>query len=204
MPSPANLIGCQVYQITFDYQTALEMSNSEDSDAVPVDAQLTIFTAFSLRSADGTTHHLDPETSRGALGPVIDLFQATITSATVDGDDTLEIDVNGNPTNVRGTLILDFADGAQLTVPPHPKYDNWLLDYRDDDDEDDEPERRIRLRLRRPRLRRRRSGVWVMPRSGGGFKLRSRGRRGWWSPSSASPGHVNRPCLVRVAELART
>jgi hypothetical protein len=79
-----------------------------------------------------------------------------------------------------GTLILDFADGAQLTVPStpigHPD-ESWLLDYRDLDD--DEPERR--LRWHRPRLRR--------LRGGGGFKPPSRGQRGW---------------SMRTAELSRT
>jgi hypothetical protein len=51
--------------------------------------------------ADGTTHNLDPATSRSALGPVIHLLPSTVTGVTVDGDDTVESDVNGNPINAR-------------------------------------------------------------------------------------------------------
>jgi hypothetical protein len=43
---------------------------------------------------------------------VIDLFLATVTAVTVEG---------------RGTLTLDFADGAQLTVPPSDIYESWEL-----------------------------------------------------------------------------
>jgi hypothetical protein len=155
--TPAGLIGSQVFRVSFDYQTALELFHQEDSGAIRVHADLTIFTRLVLRSADGRTHHLDPETSRAGLAPVIDLFGGTITGVTVDGNDTVERDLNGNPISALGTLILDFADGAQLTVPPAPiPYDSWLLDYRDLDD--DEPDRRIRPRLRRIRLGRRSKG----------------------------------------------
>jgi hypothetical protein len=118
--TPASLIGSQVYQVTFDLQTALELFHQEDSGAIRVHADLVIYTPFVLRSRDGTTHNLDPETSRAALGPVIDLLLGTITGVTVDGNDTVEHDGNGNPTTALGTLTLDFADGARLTVPPAP------------------------------------------------------------------------------------
>jgi hypothetical protein len=120
MLSPADLIGSRVSHVRFDYQTTLNLFDSEDGPTVRVDADLIIFTPFVLRSADGTTHHLDPETSRAALAPVIGLFQATITAVTIDGDDTIETDIAGNPVNALGTLTLDFADGAQLTVPQAP------------------------------------------------------------------------------------
>lgn len=168
MQTPASLIGSDVAKVTFTCQTALELFHQDDSGAIHAD-ELTIFTPFVLRSADGTTHNLDPETSRAALAPVIDLLEATITGVTVDGDDTLEYDSAGNPINALGTLILDFADGAQLTVPPHPKYEPWLLDYHDLDD-DEEPERRIRWKPSRIRLRRR-------------PKPPSRGQRDWALPN---------------------
>ena len=86
-----------------------------------------------LRSSDGKIYNLDPETSRAALAPVIDLFLGTITGVTVDGNDTVERDRNGNPITALGTLTVDFADGAQLTVPPAPiPDDSWELLYRDD------------------------------------------------------------------------
>lgn len=182
---PASLIGSEVSHVTFDNQTALNLFHQEDGGAI-WDADLTIFTPFVLRSADGTTHNLDPETSRAALAPVIDLLDTTITGVTVDGDDTLEYDSDGNPTNALGTLILDFADGAQLTVPPHPKYEPWLLDYRDLDD-DDEPEARGWPRLSWPRLRR----LILRPLRlrqlrGGGFKPRSRAQGGRCEPTTGN------------------
>ena len=84
-----------------------------------------------LRNSDGTTYNLDPATSRAALAPVIDLLGRTITDVTVDGDDTVERDGDGNPINALGTLTLDFADGAQITVPPAatPYDDSWDLNY---------------------------------------------------------------------------
>jgi hypothetical protein len=60
-------------------------------------------------------------------------------------------DGNGNPLTALGTLILDFADGAQLTVPPVAvPDDSWELNYRYDS-----PERHIRpLERLRSRARR--------------------------------------------------
>ena len=62
---------------------------------------------------------------------MIDLFGGTITGVTVDGNDTVEHDGNGNPINALGTLTLDFADGAQITVPAAatPYDDSWDLNY---------------------------------------------------------------------------
>lgn len=102
-----------------------------------------------LRSSDGTIYNLDPKTSRTALAPVIDLRQGTITGVTVDGNDTIERDANGNPVNALGTLTLDFADGAKLTVPPVPiPYESWELYYCYG-----RPDRRVRLRRWRIRPR---------------------------------------------------
>ncbi len=99
-----------------------------------------------LRSSDGTIYNLVPQTSRAALAPVIDLFLGTITGVTVDGNDTIEYDGNGNPTTALGALTVDFADGAQITVPAaaSPYDDSWELFYGYD-----QPDSRIRPRLRR-------------------------------------------------------
>ena len=43
---------------------------------------------------------------------MIDLFFKTITAVTVTD---------------RGTLTLDFDDGAQLVVTPDPQYESWQL-----------------------------------------------------------------------------
>jgi len=127
---PTSLIGSRVFQIKFDYQTALELLHQEDNGTISIHADLVIFSPFVLRSSDGTIYNLDPKTSRTALAPVIDLLLGTITGVTVDGNDTVERDTNGNPVNALGTLTLDFADGAKLTVPAVPIPDeSWDLNY---------------------------------------------------------------------------
>jgi hypothetical protein len=128
---PADLIGSHVFQLKFDYQTALELFLQGDNGTISVHLDLVIFSPFVLRSSDGTIYNLDPATSRAALAPVIDLFQGTIIGVSVDGDDTVERDGNGNPINALGTLTLEFADGAQITVPAGatPYDDSWELNY---------------------------------------------------------------------------
>ncbi len=149
MQMPASLIGSEVFQIKFDYQTALELLRQEDDGTIGVHVDLVIFSPFVLRSSDGTIRNLDPQTSRAALAPVIDLFTGRITGVTVDGNDMVERDRNGNPVTALGTLTLDFADGAQLTVPPVPvPDDSWHLNYCYD-----WPDSRIRPRLRLRRIR---------------------------------------------------
>lgn len=130
-PGPSSLIGSRVFQIKFDYQTALELLRQEDNGTIGVHVDLVIFSPFILRRSDGTICHLDPATSGTALAPVIDLRQGTVTSVTVDGYDTVERDGNGNPINTLGTLTLDFADGSQITVPATatPYDDSWDLNY---------------------------------------------------------------------------
>ena len=130
MQVPTSLVGSRVFQIKFDYQTALELLRQEDDGTISVHLDLVIFSPFVLRSSDGSICNLGPATSRTALAPVIDLLQGTITGVTVDGDDIIERDPNGNPVNALGTLTLDFADGARLTVPPVPIPDeSWDLNY---------------------------------------------------------------------------
>ncbi|TVZ01711.1 hypothetical protein EAS64_30045 [Trebonia kvetii] len=131
--TPASLIGSQVFQIKFDYQTHLELLHQADNGSIRVHLDLVIFSPFVLRSSDGTIHNLNPQTSRTTLAPVIDLRGGTITSVTVDGDETVEHDSNGNPINALGTLTVDFADGAQITVPAvaDPYYESWDLNYRE-------------------------------------------------------------------------
>jgi hypothetical protein len=128
---PASLIGSRVFRIKFDYQTALDLLRQEDNGTIGIHVDLVIFSPFVLRSSNGTIYNLDPATSRAALAPVIDLLWGTITAVTVDGDDTIERDGNGNPVNALGTLTLDFADGARITVPAGatPYDDSWELNY---------------------------------------------------------------------------
>jgi hypothetical protein len=110
---PNSLIGCQVYQVKFDYQTALLLCRQDGGNsAARVRAWLVIETPFALRSRDGSVYELDPGTSRSALAPVIDLSLATVASVSVGG---------------HGTLTLDFTDGEKLTVPPDETYESWAL-----------------------------------------------------------------------------
>ena len=103
MQIPTALIGCQVLRVAFDYQTRLLLLGQHPDGRRRVGADLVIETPFMLRDAAGQCHELDPSTSRSAVAPLIDLFLATITAVTV-------ID--------RGTLTLDFDNGAQLAVSP--------------------------------------------------------------------------------------
>jgi hypothetical protein len=110
MQVPAALIGCEVWQIAFDYQTTLHLVGRNPDGSKRVSAHLIIGTPFVLRDAHGVLRDLDPTTSRSALAPVIDLFFKTVTSLAV-GD--------------HGTLTLDFDDGAQLVVPLDEQYESW-------------------------------------------------------------------------------
>ena len=112
MQIPKALIGCEVWQVSFDYQATLLLADQNPDGSKRVSAYLIIETPFVLRDAAGNCHELDPETSRSALAPVIDLFLKSITEVTVTD---------------RGTLTLDFDDGAQLTVSPDPQYESWEL-----------------------------------------------------------------------------
>jgi len=110
---PNSLVGCQVSQVTFDYQITLLLRHEDvGSSASRIEARLVIETPFALRSRDGSVHELDPGTSRSGLAPVIDLFLATVANVSVEG---------------RGTLTLEFHDGAKLTVPPSETYESWSL-----------------------------------------------------------------------------
>jgi hypothetical protein len=51
---PVGLIGSQVFQLKFDYQTALELFLQEDNGTIGVHVDLVIFSPFVLRSSDGT------------------------------------------------------------------------------------------------------------------------------------------------------
>ena len=128
---PASLIGSRVFQVKFDYQTAFELLRQEDDGTIGVHVDLIIYSPFALRGPDGVISHLDPATSRAALAPVIALLGETVAGVNVDGDDMVERDGNGNPVNVLGALTLDFAGGAQITVPATatPYDDSWELNY---------------------------------------------------------------------------
>ena len=68
MQIPNSLIGCQVHQVKFDYQTALLPSRQDGGNsATRVQAWLVIETPFALRSRDGSISELDPERSRSAV-----------------------------------------------------------------------------------------------------------------------------------------
>lgn len=112
MQIPTALAGCEVWRVAFDAQTRLLLIGQNPDGSRRVKAELVIETPFVLRDAAGKSHELDPNTSRSALAPVIDLLFKTVAAVTV-------ID--------RGTLTLDFDSGAQLVVTPDPQYESWHL-----------------------------------------------------------------------------
>jgi Family of unknown function (DUF6188) len=101
-----------VWRVAFDYQTRLLLIGQNPDGSSRVEAELVIETPFVLRDAAGKGHELDPSTSRSALAPVIDLFLKVITAVIVTD---------------RGTLTLDFDNGAQLVANPHSQYESWQL-----------------------------------------------------------------------------
>ena len=111
MKRPATLVGAMVNRTAFDWQTRLSLSALDPNEGYRLDAELVIETPFLLRSADGQWHEMDPGTG-AAQAPVLDLFTKTITKLQI-GD--------------HGALTLDFDDGAQLFVGPHPQYESWSL-----------------------------------------------------------------------------
>jgi len=106
------LAGCEVWRVAFDYQTRLLLIDRHPDGSTRVSADLIIETGFVLRDAAGTTHELDPGTSRRALAPVIDLFMRTVRTVAIGAS---------------GALVLEFDDGAKLTVHPQPEYEAWEL-----------------------------------------------------------------------------
>jgi Family of unknown function (DUF6188) len=112
MQIPTALIGCEVWLVAFDYQTRLLLVGQNPDGSTRVSANLVIEKQFVLRDATGNRHELDPNTSRSALAPVIDLLFQPVTRVTVTD---------------RGTLTLDFGGGARLIVSPDPEYESWEL-----------------------------------------------------------------------------
>ena len=95
--------------MAFDYQTRLLLVGQNPDGSERVSADLVLETPFVLRDAVGNRHELDPNTSRSALAPVIDLLFKVITAVAVTG---------------RGIVTLDFDGGAQLVISPDPQYES--------------------------------------------------------------------------------
>jgi hypothetical protein len=119
---PASLMGSQVFQIKFDYQTALELFHQEDNGSIRVHLDLVIFSPFVLRSSDGTICNLDPQTSRTALAPVIDLFggrsQASPSMATTRSNVTVTATRSTHSAHSPSTS--PTAPSSPYPQPPHP------------------------------------------------------------------------------------
>lgn len=111
MRIPYELVGCQVWRTSFDYQVRLILVARHPDGGYRVDAELVIEVPFLLRDAAGEWHELDPGTST-TVAPAVELFMTTITELAV-GD--------------TGSLTLDFDSGARLVVTPHPQYEAWSL-----------------------------------------------------------------------------
>lgn len=86
--------------ISISYQTRLQFE----------DIYVEIECPFVL-SVGGIEHRLDPN-ERGALGPLLALYPAALEHAFVEGD---------------GELVIEFAGGAQVLVPPHDRYEAWSV-----------------------------------------------------------------------------
>jgi hypothetical protein len=112
MQIPNALAGCEVRRTSFDGQVRLLLIGRDANGHRAVSAELIIESSFSFRDSSGKIHQLQPGTSGPALGPVIGLFMQAITAVAVRD---------------RGTLTLDFNDGSQIVVEPHPKYESWHL-----------------------------------------------------------------------------
>jgi hypothetical protein len=108
---PTDLVGCQVWRISFDYQVRLTLVARHPDEGFSVDAELVIEVPFRLRDATGEWHELDPG-SGVTLAPALGLFQMTITTLAV---------------GETGGLTLGFDSGAELVVVPHPQFEAWSL-----------------------------------------------------------------------------
>ncbi|MFC8662508.1 DUF6188 family protein [Streptomyces sp. NPDC057199] len=111
MKVPMSLIGAVVERTAFDHQVRLSLRTSVEGEGHAVDAELIVETPFLLRDAGGEWHELKPGTGVH-LAPVLDLFGQLITAVDVQG---------------RGTLTIDFHDGAGLRVDPDPQFESWHL-----------------------------------------------------------------------------
>ncbi|MFD3310710.1 DUF6188 family protein [Streptomyces sp. NPDC058694] len=109
MPTP--LVGSVVERTAFDHQVRLSLRTSIEGEGRGVDVELIVETPFLLHDAGGGWHELKPRTG-AHLAPVLDLFGQLITAVDVQG---------------RGTLTIDFRNGAGLRVGPDPQFESWHL-----------------------------------------------------------------------------
>jgi len=86
--------------VRIDHQTRLQFG----------DVQVVIESPFVLTIA-GADHLLDPG-DRCGLGPLLGLYPDSLTASRVGPD---------------GTLLLNFAGGASVTVPPDVNYEAWSV-----------------------------------------------------------------------------
>jgi hypothetical protein len=86
--------------VRIDHQTRLQFG----------DIEVVIESPFIL-TVGGTDHPLDPA-ARDRLGPLLGIYPDSLRSGHVGPD---------------GTLRLDFASGAAITVPSNPQYEAWSI-----------------------------------------------------------------------------
>jgi hypothetical protein len=99
----SELVGCQVWRMSFDYQVRLTLVARRPGEGYRVDAELVIEVPFLLRDATGEWHELDP-----GSGPALELFHMTITELAV---------------GETGSLTVDFDSGAEIVVSPHVRFE---------------------------------------------------------------------------------
>jgi hypothetical protein len=107
------IVGRTVGRISIDYRLTLSLPPEDPAAPQPEAMHLAIGATFRFVTSRGAMHHLDPEATRSALGPVLDLVAQTVERASASED---------------GELSVGFSDGSSLTVDPDPSYEAWQLD----------------------------------------------------------------------------
>ena len=103
-----DLAGLSVTRIVVDpAQVSLFLNSGLVGNADEVD--LIIENSFTIRKTDGTTHAVNPAVAE-TLAAVLNLRLCPALSLAVGGD---------------GSLTLRFAEGAELKVSKHDRYEAW-------------------------------------------------------------------------------
>ena len=104
--------GSVVAQLSVDHACTLALDPSDD--AQPLSA-LRIEGDFAYRGPSGGEHAFSGDYPRTSLGPVLDLFGATVVAVEVSPG---------------GDLTLDFDSTARIHVPVSPHFEAWVLSAR--------------------------------------------------------------------------
>jgi len=108
---PIELVGCEVWRTTFDYQVRLTLVAHDSDGGYRVNAELVIETPFLMREESGEWHEIDPG-NVDTLAPALRLFMRTVDAVEV-GD--------------RGALSIELRNGSGLFIGPDTTYESWTL-----------------------------------------------------------------------------